>query len=411
MLKINKTISAIFSSYWLIDIDAAHSYIPLINMMVGGSYMIETESGIGNEIVQLKSEGEAPTFAVYNKMQIREIKSLDYNKLNVVIGLNEVLMRDDKLCGPVGMMSLASMVNELSSIEKVNSIIFDINSPGGMLDGVQTLSRAILSSGKKTIAIVNEGKAMSGAYWVASSCDYIYASQKTDKVGSIGVYTSILDFKHKLENEGIKIYNIYSRLSGEKNLKARKALGEVDEKHDFALIEDDLDFVAELFASHVKTQRNIDLSKGDPFKGADYYAEEALEIGLIDGIKSFDEVLSIASIKENKIENMNINTKLQELVNAKTEEERTALISELTNAYEQEEIITKEDLEAAKQDSAREAVVDMKTELDDLKKEKLALQGELDELKKPGAGNTNLDNGGEEGQFSTKFKPIIQLPN
>lgn len=214
----------------------------------------------------------------------------------IVVPVQGALMKNDQFCGPVGMMNLAALVNELGTIENVGTIVFDIDSPGGQVDGTQTLAEAIKNSNKKTIAFVNDGMACSAAYWVGCSCDEFYVSKKTDVVGSIGVYCTFADFKAYYESQGLPIHEIYSRKSSEKNKDYKEAMG-----GDYASMQDDLDFLATEFIAGVKANRpGINLSKGDPFKGATYYAEQAIEIGLIDGIKSMDEILSITNMSEIK---------------------------------------------------------------------------------------------------------------
>jgi len=58
----------------------------------------------------------------------------------------------------------------------------------------------------------------------------------------------------------------------------------------------ELDVLAQHFIDQVNLNRGskINLEAGDPYKGAMYYADEALAIGLIDGIKSYDELVSEA---------------------------------------------------------------------------------------------------------------------
>jgi protease-4 len=249
---------------------------------------------------------------------------------------------------------MASVVNKLSLSEKVETIIFEIDSPGGSVDGTQTYANAIANSNKRTIGIVNEGMAASAAYWIGSSCDELYVTKSTDMVGSIGVYITLADFTEYYENIGIKVKDIYSRLSPEKNKTYHDALaGDED------AMKDHLDFIANAFHAHVKSHRDINISAGDPFKGAMFLAEQATEIGLIDGIKSWDELMTeIQSGKgsnnngpsannNSKNSEMKISEKLAILQDpASTEEQRTAASTAIQSAIDADEVFTQAEVDA-----------------------------------------------------------------
>lgn len=278
------TLAAILKGKWLIEPISAKNYLPLVANVLKGTTQIEQQENILNIGIV-----EADTYKT-----IRSIGALAWlDKENIapgstiVIPVQGALMKADQFCGPVGMMNLAALTNELSKIDNVSTIVFDIDSPGGQVDGTQTLAAAIKNSNKKTIAFVNDGMACSAAYWIGSSCDEFYVSKKTDVVGSIGVYCTLADFKAFYESEGLPIHEIYSRKSGEKNKDYKDAM-----KGEYDGVMDDLDYIANEFIAAVKENRKINLLKGDPFKGATYFAEQAAEIGLIDGIKTFEEILN-----------------------------------------------------------------------------------------------------------------------
>ena len=288
-----KTISAILRGAWLIDANEARNYLPLVANVLKGITLFEPVSELEETkgIVPVLRAGANEIRVVSGNYSMKLLRE-DAHKLpansTVVVPISGAIMKEDAECGPIGSMTIASFINEISQINNVATILLDIDSPGGMVDGTQTLSQAIKNSPKKTIAYINDGMAASAAYWIASAADEIYCSQKTDVVGSIGVYVTFADFKAYYEKEGLKIHEIYSNRSSEKNKDYKDALA-----GNYDGIKADLDFIADEFIAAVKTNRpNINLSAGNPFKGATFYAEQALEIGLIDGIKSLNEILS-----------------------------------------------------------------------------------------------------------------------
>jgi ClpP class serine protease len=288
------TLSAIFKSQWLIDASEARNYLPMVHNMIELGTKFERQDNI-IELMIVAEGQQAKTVQSVNGSVISPDEFAS-KKNTIVMSISGPLLKGDQECGPVGMMTMANMINTLSAQENVGTIILDIDSPGGQVFGTQELANAIKQSPKKTIAVVQEGMACSAAYWIASSCDEIYSTGKLNVFGSIGVMTRIADFDAYYEKEGLKIHNIYSRLSSEKNLDYKEAL---EGKQD--LVKDDLDFVATEFIAAVKANRpNLNLKAGDPFKGATYKAEQALEYGLIDGIKSFKEILQSTMETNNK---------------------------------------------------------------------------------------------------------------
>ena len=296
-----KVLSAILRGAWLIDANEARNYLPLVANVLEGNTLFEAveESEAAKNTVPVLRVGFNEIRVVSGQWSMDRLRE-DAHKLptnsTVVIPISGAIMKEDADCGPIGSMTIASFVNEVSQLKNVGTILFDIDSPGGMVDGTQTLAQAIKNSPKKTIGVVNDGMAASAAYWIASACDVLYCSQKTDVVGSIGVYVTFADFKAYYESKGLKIHEIYSSRSTEKNKDYKEALN-----GNYDSIKANLDFIADEFIAAVKAHRpHINLSAGNPFKGATFYAEQAQEIGLIDGIKSLHEIVS--DLKMNPIE-------------------------------------------------------------------------------------------------------------
>jgi ClpP class serine protease len=69
-------------------------------------------------------------------------------------------------------------------IPQITSIILDIDSPGGEVNGVSELASMIFEArGTKPIIAYASGDAASGAYWIASAADEIVVSE-TSALGS-----------------------------------------------------------------------------------------------------------------------------------------------------------------------------------------------------------------------------------
>ncbi len=183
---------------------------------------------------------------------------------------------------------MAAMINNLAANDSVKGIVLDIDSPGGEASGTSILSDAIKSASarKPVIAHINDGMAASAAMWIASSASEIYASQTTDKFGSIGVYTSLADWKsHYKEYYKLDVKDIYAPQSTDKNKDYNDALN-----GDESGIQSHLSTLADKFISVIENNRAGKL-KSDSWKtGKMFFAPDALKIGLIDGIKTTVQV-------------------------------------------------------------------------------------------------------------------------
>jgi capsid assembly protease len=170
----------------------------------------------------------------------------------------------------------------------VSAIVIDVNSPGGEVPGVEELAREIYEArGQKPIYAVANSMAASAAYWIASAADKMYVTP-SGEVGHIGVFAVHQDISERLKKDGIAVsvvsagkykteLNPYQPLSKE----ARGALQ--------ARIDD-------LYGSFVQSvARSRGVHEGvvrDGFgEGRIVGAEDAVSMGMVDGVATLDSVL------------------------------------------------------------------------------------------------------------------------
>lgn len=190
----------------------------------------------------------------------------------------------------------------IKSIEKakndpnIKAVIFEINSPGGSPVATDEISQAIKSLKEKnitTVAWIRESGA-SGAYWIASSTDYIVANRMSI-VGSIGVYGSYLEL-YGLMNK----YNVtYKRMVSGEYKDSGTPFRPMSASEE-TMMQKKLDKLHEYFISAVSENRKMpydkvkELATGEIFLGV-----EAKENGLVDELGSKDEVIKyIANRKD-----------------------------------------------------------------------------------------------------------------
>lgn len=313
----------IVSGVWAIDPKEAMSLIPSV---------LNSEGLVVTAQDQEQPEVETQKVAVLGQSGTGQSTA---RRLVGLIGMKEPIVKYSDWCS-TGMDQISRAIENMANDDSIAAIVLDIDSPGGAADAVQLPSQAILEAKNKkpVLAYCGDGMCASAAYWIASHCDEIYSTFNTDTVGSIGTYVTIMDVKAYYEKEGLPIHEIYATESTEKNLPFREAL---DGKYD-TIIKEYLDVYNENFLTTVKANREG--VNEDALKGKLYFANDALEMGLIDGIGSLQDTINRAfELAEDEKYTTNMfgkKTKIEALVSA-SKEERTpemfaAAIAELNEA-------------------------------------------------------------------------------
>jgi protease IV len=278
------TISAVLRGRWLIDKNFAQANLPIAFRLMNGERV-----DFGNE----KNEEVEPV-ALHTKMAsayavnyYSDLSRLPQGSI-AVVNLAGPLLKYGDMCS-WGMIDYAALINRLSNAGNVSGIILNIDSPGGQADGTAMLADTITKARQKkpVVAIIDDGMAASAAMWIASAANEIYVTQPTDMVGSVGVYTSIADWNaHYLDYFKLPVKDIYAPQSTDKNNDYIQALA-----GDESLIKADLKVLADQFINIVKRNRGSKINGSDWTTGKMFYAKDAIKQGLIDGIKSFEQVI------------------------------------------------------------------------------------------------------------------------
>jgi protease-4 len=171
---------------------------------------------------------------------------------------------------------IVSEINNAETDDSVKAVIFEINSPGGSPVASHEISEAIKNMKKPNVALIRE-IGTSGAYWAASSSDYII-SDELSIVGSVGVLSSYLNLYEIMDR-----YNItYERLvAGEyKDIETPYREMTPQERE---LIEFKLKIMQDFFLDDVANSRNLTRQQKSEISSALYYVGlEAKNKGLVD---------------------------------------------------------------------------------------------------------------------------------
>ena len=209
-----------------------------------------------------------------------------------VINIDGIIVKDAGVLegrGFTGTKSISVQLSDAVNNPNINSILLYIDSPGGTVNGVPELADTIKEVSKiKPVIAFTDGQMDSAAYWLGSSANAIYAT-KSASIGSIGVYRTVTDLSKALASDGIEVKVIKSG-----KFKGTGIEGTPLTPEQISQIQSEVDYIYNKFASQVKSNRgNI---AEDVMQGQDFYAEQALEHKLIDGIVDYSIAIRDAKI-------------------------------------------------------------------------------------------------------------------
>lgn len=177
--------------------------------------------------------------------------------------------------------SIQAAFDECLADDNVKGIVFDINSPGGEVNGCADLGNRIFEArGKKPYGIVARtgGMMCSAAYWIGSSCEKVFCADN-GTLGSIGVLCSFSKWSEDL----VKTQVVVSDLSPDKAATP-------DTPEGLALIKKELNDLASVFIETVARNRGTTYQDvlNNYGKGAVFIGADAVKAGLADGVISLD---------------------------------------------------------------------------------------------------------------------------
>lgn len=169
---------------------------------------------------------------------------------------------------------LRQTLRELHGNPSVHSVLLDIDSPGGSVNGTPELAATVRDLCKdKHVYAYTSGLCCSAAYWVASQCDAIYAAPSA-RVGSIGVLLPLLDTSGLYNKSGLKMDVISAG-----KYKATGVPGTALTEDQRLLLQAQVNATWETFKTAVNERRTIDEAH---MEGQTFTGEVGVHAGLVD---------------------------------------------------------------------------------------------------------------------------------
>ena len=170
---------------------------------------------------------------------------------------------------------------------EVHSIILEMDTPGGMVTGVNEFSEQVFSArGAKPIIAYVGGMAASAGYWIASAADEI-VTDATGELGSIGVVMAYLDTRERDKKKGIEEIDIVSSVSPDKRPDPKTERG-------MSVLRQRVDALADVFVGTVARNRGIESETvlENYGQGAVFAGSNAIEAGLADRLGSLESLIA-----------------------------------------------------------------------------------------------------------------------
>lgn len=184
-------------------------------------------------------------------------------------------------CGGLDLNDTEKTLREAQADPRVQGIVLHFNSPGGTVTGIPELASLIRTiSETKPVIAFTDAQCCSAAYWLASACDSIVVTPTAD-VGSIGVYSALVDESAAWAQEGYKL-----ELMKAGKHKAMGIPGLPLAPEDRALIQAEVNSIYAMFTADVVANRarNGATVAEDTMQGQTFMGGTAVAVGLADRV-------------------------------------------------------------------------------------------------------------------------------
>ncbi len=244
---------------------------------------VETENIEKLEFVDLKKYAKAPA-----KPEKTDKKK---ERIAVIYAQGEIGMGKGGAY-QIGSESLSKDIRKAANDDKIKAIVLRVNSPGGSALASDIILQEVIAAKTKKPVVASFGRyAASGGYYISCAANAIFA-QPTTLTGSIGVFGTIPNAKHLLnEKLGVTFDDVLTNTNAE-FLNITRPMNAFEQAKMQAMIER----VYGTFITHVANGRNLTKDYVDSIgQGRVWCGTDAKKIGLVDEIGGLDAALAKAA--------------------------------------------------------------------------------------------------------------------
>lgn len=273
MESIPLIMDSIFSAYWAILPAKLTEIIAILQ---------SKNNGIVLEMVEQNKQAEPQDRNYSVKDGIAEIvvEGTLAKRMNIIQALS----------GGTSYQAVQSQIKKAEADSDVGGIFYNIDSPGGNVDGMFSTADAIFNAKKPSLAFA-DGCMASAAFITGSGSDYIVAADRSVEIGSLGVLAVLFDESKKYEKEGIKP-TVFSVGKYKASGNPYEPLSDKDAAH----FQDKLNYMYTLSIDTVSRNRNVSAEELVGLGADVFVGQQGIDIGLVDEILTKEQ--SMARLKE-----------------------------------------------------------------------------------------------------------------
>ena len=209
-----------------------------------------------------------------------------------ILNIQGVMQKGSSKFGGASTANLRQALRAAAIDADVGAIFLVIDSPGGTVAGTQSLADDIKNINSKIPVYAHvEDLGASAAYWVASQARSVSAT-KGSMVGSLGVYSVLVDTSGAAEAEGVKVHVVSTGEFKGSGIDGTPVTDAILTDRQRLTDGQNAEFMGAVGAG--RNIGKVDVKK--LFDGRVHLASEAKDIGLIDSIMSTDAAFKQATI-------------------------------------------------------------------------------------------------------------------
>jgi capsid assembly protease len=192
-----------------------------------------------------------------------------------------------QICGGIAASQVERQVHAMAADPKVKAVVIDVDSGGGSVLGLPALNAAVrqLAARKPTVAVCT-GTLCSGGYWVAAGANAVFASGRTDMVGSIGVVAV-----HQYDPNATQGQQVTEITAGRYKRMATGNAPLSADGRDY--MQSKVDEIYRVFVETVAADRQASVKDVLTYMadGRVFIGQQAIDAGLVDGFASVAELV------------------------------------------------------------------------------------------------------------------------
>lgn len=260
---------------WLIMPEALETIVSIIDRRMTGERLSSEEI---NALLSSNEYTHPEKRDSMNGVGVLNIQGPIYPKANLMT----------EFSGATSLDSFRQQFRTMMDDSRVGSIVLNIDSPGGVSDLVMETGNEIRAAREsKPIYSVANTTAGSAALWLASQASRFY-STPSGMVGSLGAYMLHEDLSGALAKDGVRVTFVSAGKYKTEGNQAEPLSAEATEYR-----QNVIDKLYDQFIYAVAKGRNVDTDavKANFGQGRMLLPEDALSVGMIDGVVELDEVI------------------------------------------------------------------------------------------------------------------------